>query len=350
MARRPPSSSRARSPRPTQPSTAVPALGNRFDPAAIYARRAPGVVTLYADLGADGQAQGSGFVVDAKGTILTNAHVVTNVAERSGGTVQGRREALRRVPRRRPRAGDDHRLGPVQRCRRRPRRPRRARAGARSPRPLVHRRRRDARGGDRQPLRRAELALGRGRLGHRSDDRLAHVGLQRRRCDPDRRPDQPRQLRRAALRRAGTRDRDQCPDPLDERQRRRRRLRDPDRHRQACPRPAAADGEGRVCLRRGHDPGRDARAREEVRPRLPPRRPDREGRARDAGRSRRAARRHPYGRLQRPRGLARRRRDRRHRRDAGRRTRTTSRGRWRSSQRASRSRSRSSAAAPTGGR
>jgi len=70
------------------PTTAVPALGNRFDPAAIYARRAPGVVTLYADLGADGESQGSGFVVDAKGTILTNAHVVTNVAESSGSSVK----------------------------------------------------------------------------------------------------------------------------------------------------------------------------------------------------------------------------------------------------------------------
>ncbi len=69
-------------------ATAAPVLGNGFNPAGIYAARAPGVVTLYADLGTDGRSQGSGFVVDAKGTILTNAHVVTNVAS-SPSTVRG---------------------------------------------------------------------------------------------------------------------------------------------------------------------------------------------------------------------------------------------------------------------
>ncbi len=71
------------------PAVAVPALGNGFDPAAIYARRASGVVTIYADLGPDGQSQGSGFVVDKEGTLLTNAHVVTNVAEAAGASVRG---------------------------------------------------------------------------------------------------------------------------------------------------------------------------------------------------------------------------------------------------------------------
>lgn len=70
-------------------AASVPALGNGFNPAAIYARRAPGVVTLYADFGSEGQSQGTGFVVDAKGTILTNAHVVTNVADAGGSSIRG---------------------------------------------------------------------------------------------------------------------------------------------------------------------------------------------------------------------------------------------------------------------
>ena len=78
----------------TATSAAPPVRGRSsrasFDPAALYAARAPGVVTIYANLGVNGGAQGSGFVVDDKGVILTNAHVITNAAE-AQTNVQGAR-------------------------------------------------------------------------------------------------------------------------------------------------------------------------------------------------------------------------------------------------------------------
>jgi S1-C subfamily serine protease len=76
----------------------VEGLGDRraggFDPAAIYDRLAPGVVTILSIFDGGGSlledggegGQGSGFVVDGDGYIATNAHVVT--AERRNGTAR----------------------------------------------------------------------------------------------------------------------------------------------------------------------------------------------------------------------------------------------------------------------
>jgi S1-C subfamily serine protease len=49
-----------------------------FDPAAIYHRLSPGVVTVIADVGKPGGrgGLGSGFVLDGQGYVATNAHVV----------------------------------------------------------------------------------------------------------------------------------------------------------------------------------------------------------------------------------------------------------------------------------
>src|ERR687888_361528 len=67
-------------------SKVAPLPGNRFDPQQIYARRSPGVVTIFAYFGdpssqATEISQGSGFVISGKGYILTNSHVITNAGE-----------------------------------------------------------------------------------------------------------------------------------------------------------------------------------------------------------------------------------------------------------------------------
>ena len=88
------------------------------------------------------QGVGSGFVVDRTGTILTNAHVVTNVADAAGGAVRGAQSLYvefkdrDRVP-----AREDRRLGRVRRRRRDQGRSRCARPGAGAARQLLGRRR-----------------------------------------------------------------------------------------------------------------------------------------------------------------------------------------------------------------
>ncbi|HET7128213.1 MAG TPA: trypsin-like peptidase domain-containing protein [Gaiellaceae bacterium] len=65
---------------------AKPIAGNGFSPAQIFARRSAGVVTIVSYFSGAGAAQGSGFVVSPRGTVLTSAHVVTTAGQAGGHT------------------------------------------------------------------------------------------------------------------------------------------------------------------------------------------------------------------------------------------------------------------------
>ncbi|HVD40776.1 MAG TPA: trypsin-like peptidase domain-containing protein [Solirubrobacterales bacterium] len=62
---------------PPEPEVVIEASSPGFDTTQIYEEAAPGVVTIRSVFDA-GAAEGSGFVLDGNGEIVTNAHVVTD--------------------------------------------------------------------------------------------------------------------------------------------------------------------------------------------------------------------------------------------------------------------------------
>lgn len=61
-----------------QPQVAIETSSPGFDAARVYEEAAPGVVTIRSVFDSAGAAEGSGFVLDTEGEIVTNAHVVTD--------------------------------------------------------------------------------------------------------------------------------------------------------------------------------------------------------------------------------------------------------------------------------
>jgi S1-C subfamily serine protease len=73
-----------------EPEVVIQTSSPGYDASRVYEKASPGVVTIRSVFGSAGAAEGSGFVLNADGEIVTNAHVVTN---ESGGE----REAAEQV-------------------------------------------------------------------------------------------------------------------------------------------------------------------------------------------------------------------------------------------------------------
>jgi S1-C subfamily serine protease len=78
------------------PQVAVQTAEHGFDAASVFREASPGVVTIRSIFrGEGGAAEGSGFVLDSKGHIVTNAHVVT---DESTGTRKAAKEVFIEFP------------------------------------------------------------------------------------------------------------------------------------------------------------------------------------------------------------------------------------------------------------